>query len=161
MDQQAALFGHGCYEKGQGKVTFGTGVFALVNAGGKLHSDRASGVLSTVAWQVNGEKVVYALDGGVYSAASAVTSVTLELRIGKLEPEGGIVRRIQWYALPRRKRLPECTFASPFLEVQRNHLEAVVGGKALRIPLREDRPSQMKMDVLHVIDLAQGANRLC
>lgn len=73
VDQQAALFGHGCYENGQGKVTFGTGAFALVNAGGKLHSDRASGVLSTVAWQVNGEEVVYAVDGGVYTAGSAVT----------------------------------------------------------------------------------------
>ena len=73
VDQQAALFGHNCYENGQGKVTFGTGAFALVNAGKKLRSDRGKGIVSTVAWHLDDEEVIYAMDGAVYSAASAVT----------------------------------------------------------------------------------------
>ncbi|MDM7932346.1 FGGY family carbohydrate kinase [Tabrizicola sp.] len=71
VDQQAALFGHGCREPGQTKVTFGTGAFAQCVTGG-LVVPGASGVLPTVAWQAAGEPVTYALDGGVYAAASAV-----------------------------------------------------------------------------------------
>ena len=72
VDQQAALFGHGCYETDQIKVTFGTGVFALANAGRSPRSDHASGILSTVAWQLSDEAPVYAVDAGVYDAGSAV-----------------------------------------------------------------------------------------
>jgi glycerol kinase len=68
-DQQAALYGHGCHAPGQTKITFGTGAFALTVTGGLV---RAPGVLPTVAWQRAGEAPVYALDGGVYAAASAV-----------------------------------------------------------------------------------------
>jgi glycerol kinase len=71
VDQQAALFGHGCREPGQTKVTFGTGAFAQCVTG-RLVAPGVSGVLPTVAWQAAGEPVTYALDGGVYAAASAV-----------------------------------------------------------------------------------------
>jgi glycerol kinase len=75
VDQQAALMGHACYEAGQIKVTFGTGVFALANMGETIQSDRESKVLSTVAWQFAGKKPVYAVDAGVYNAGSAVNWV--------------------------------------------------------------------------------------
>ncbi len=75
VDQQAALMGHACYEAGQIKATFGTGVFALANMGETIQSDRESKVLSTVAWQFAGKKPVYAVDAGVYSAGSAVNWV--------------------------------------------------------------------------------------
>jgi glycerol kinase len=72
VDQQAALLGHGCFASGQIKVTFGTGVFALANVGEHVQRDHARGILSTVAWQLNHRKPVYAVDAGVYNAGSAV-----------------------------------------------------------------------------------------
>lgn len=72
VDQQAALMGHGCFWPGAVKATFGTGVFAQVNTGAALKSDPAGGILPTVAWQLEGEKIVYAVDAGVYNAASAI-----------------------------------------------------------------------------------------
>ncbi len=75
VDQQAALLGHGCYEAGQVKATFGTGVFALANVGERIYSDHSSGILSTVAWQLANGKPVYAVDAGVYNAGSALNWV--------------------------------------------------------------------------------------
>jgi len=72
VDQQAALMGHGCYQAGQIKVTFGTGVFALANVGETIQSDHTSGILSTIAWQFVNQNPVYAIDAGVYNAGSAV-----------------------------------------------------------------------------------------
>ncbi len=71
VDQQAALYGHGCRLPGAAKVTFGTGAFVQCLTGGLVRPDRP-GPLPTVAWQRPGEPVTYALDGGVYAAASAV-----------------------------------------------------------------------------------------
>ncbi len=71
VDQQAALYGHGCRAPGDAKVTFGTGAFAQCVTGGLLRPDRP-GPLPTVAWQHAGQPVTYALDGGVYAAAAAV-----------------------------------------------------------------------------------------
>ncbi len=80
VDQQAALMGHACYEAGQIKATFGTGVFALANMGETIQSDHESKILSTVAWQFAGKKPVYAVDAGIYNAGSAVNWVrSLEL----------------------------------------------------------------------------------
>jgi len=72
VDQQAALFGHGCRKGGDAKITFGTGAFVLCVTGEKPLRDAASGLLPTVAWAIEGKDTVYALDGGVYNAASAV-----------------------------------------------------------------------------------------
>jgi glycerol kinase len=72
VDQQAALFGHGCFTSGQIKATFGTGVFALANVGERIRSDYERGILSTVAWQLSEQKPVYAVDAGVYNAGAAV-----------------------------------------------------------------------------------------
>ena len=68
VDQQAALFGHGCHQPGRAKATYGTGCFVLTNTG-TSSSSRAPGLLTCVAWQA-GERVDYAFDGGVYSAGS-------------------------------------------------------------------------------------------
>lgn len=69
VDQQAALFGHGCRNPGDAKITFGTGAFALV-----LTGDPASGpgLSPTVAWAEAGAPPVHALEGGVHAASSAV-----------------------------------------------------------------------------------------
>ncbi|MFO1033554.1 MAG: FGGY family carbohydrate kinase [Hyphomicrobiales bacterium] len=72
VDQQAALFGHGCMESGDAKITFGTGAFALAIAGADRPARNAAGLAATVAWRRTASPVTYALDGAVYNAASAV-----------------------------------------------------------------------------------------
>ncbi len=72
VDQQAALYGHGCRAPGDVKITFGTGAFALLVTGTEPLRAPEKGLLPTVAWQHAGESPVYALDGGVYSAGSAI-----------------------------------------------------------------------------------------
>jgi glycerol kinase len=72
VDQQAALFGHGCRKPGDAKITFGTGAFALTIAGPRPLKDPASGLLPTVAWKLGDAPAAYAIDGGVYNAASAL-----------------------------------------------------------------------------------------
>ncbi|MFC7704657.1 FGGY family carbohydrate kinase [Plastorhodobacter daqingensis] len=69
-DQQAALYGHGCREKGATKMTFGTGAFALALTG--TSPQRGEGLLPTVAWQIGNAPVQYAVDGGVYDVGAAV-----------------------------------------------------------------------------------------
>jgi len=71
VDQQAALFGHGCRKPGDTKITFGTGSFALVNTGHVPVLDQ-TGMTPTVAWSHSGEPPVYALDGADYTASAAV-----------------------------------------------------------------------------------------
>ena len=71
VDQQAALYGHGCRRAGDLKITFGTGAFALAVTGPAL-PEAGRGPLPTVAWQKAGEPPAYALDGGVYCASAAV-----------------------------------------------------------------------------------------
>ncbi len=72
VDQQAALYGHGCRNTGDAKITFGTGAFALVVTGDTIYQAAELGLLPTVAWQLEGQKPVYALDGGIFSAGSAI-----------------------------------------------------------------------------------------
>lgn len=71
VDQQAALFGHGCHAPGQAKITFGTGAFALAVAGNTPIAAPDAGILPTVAWRL-GADTTYAIDGGVFNAASAL-----------------------------------------------------------------------------------------
>jgi len=72
VDQQAALYGFGCRKAGDTKMTFGTGAFALMVTGNNIVSKSAIGLLSTVAWQLEDQKPVYALDGGVYTASASL-----------------------------------------------------------------------------------------
>ncbi|NOV02584.1 glycerol kinase GlpK [Paenibacillus planticolens] len=69
-DQQAALFGQACFEKGMAKNTYGTGCFMLMNTGNYAIPSR-SGLLTTIAWGLNG-KVEYALEGSIFVAGSAI-----------------------------------------------------------------------------------------
>lgn len=69
-DQQAALFGQGCFEAGQAKITYGTGSFVLMNTGTRLVVSQR-GLLSTVAWDL-GAGPAYALEGGTYVAGALI-----------------------------------------------------------------------------------------
>ena len=72
VDQQASLYGHGCRRSGDAKITFGTGAFALVITGDRPRRSPEQGLLPTVAWETAPGKPMYALDGGVYCAGSAI-----------------------------------------------------------------------------------------
>ncbi len=69
-DQQAALFGQACFEKGMVKSTYGTGCFALMNIGAKPAVSKNK-LLTTVAWRLNG-KTTYAIEGAIFVAGAAV-----------------------------------------------------------------------------------------
>jgi len=68
-DQQAALFGQGCFAPGEAKATFGTGLFLVCNAGESI--PRSDALLSTVGWRRDG-RTVYALEGSAFVAGAAV-----------------------------------------------------------------------------------------
>jgi len=69
-DQQAALFGQTCFNVGDVKNTYGTGCFLLMNIG-KKPSIPEKGLLTTIAWHINGE-TTYALEGSIFVAGSAI-----------------------------------------------------------------------------------------
>jgi glycerol kinase len=70
-DQQAALFGQTCFEPGRAKNTYGTGCFLLLNTGREAVPSR-HGLLTTVAYQVEGSPAVYALEGSIAIAGAGV-----------------------------------------------------------------------------------------
>jgi glycerol kinase len=69
-DQQAALFGQACFQRGEAKCTYGTGAFLLMNTGERAVPSK-NGLLTTVAWKVGGE-VAYALEGSTFIAGAMV-----------------------------------------------------------------------------------------
>ncbi|MDO4966924.1 MAG: glycerol kinase GlpK, partial [Lachnospiraceae bacterium] len=69
-DQQAALFGQTCFEKGNVKNTYGTGCFMLMNIGDKPIFSK-NGLVTTIAWGIDG-KVNYALEGSIFVAGAAI-----------------------------------------------------------------------------------------
>ncbi len=69
-DQQAALFGQGCYAVGEAKNTYGTGGFLLMNIGDRPTIPE-SGILTTVAWKI-GDAVTYAAEGSVFVCGAAI-----------------------------------------------------------------------------------------
>ncbi|HEX4183329.1 MAG TPA: glycerol kinase GlpK [Caulobacteraceae bacterium] len=70
-DQQAALFGQTCFEVGEGKCTYGTGSFLLVNTG-ETAWDSKNGLLTTVGYQIGGQPAVYALEGSIAVSGALV-----------------------------------------------------------------------------------------
>jgi len=70
-DQQAALFGQTCFNRGEAKNTYGTGCFLLMNTGDKLVQSK-SGLLTTIAYKIGKKKAVYALEGSIAIAGSLV-----------------------------------------------------------------------------------------
>ena len=69
-DQQAALFGQGCWSPGEGKNTYGTGAFLLMNTGHR-RAEAGGGLLATVACDATGQPA-YALEGSIFIAGAAV-----------------------------------------------------------------------------------------
>jgi glycerol kinase len=69
-DQQAALFGQGCFKEGLAKNTYGTGCFVLTQTGEKPVMSQ-KGLITTIAWGLNG-KVNYALEGSIFNAGTVI-----------------------------------------------------------------------------------------
>ncbi len=78
-DQQAALFGQTCFDVGEGKSTYGTGSFLLVNTGKKPVFSK-NGLVTTIAWGLDG-KVNYALEGSVFVCGAAIQWLRDEINI--------------------------------------------------------------------------------
>jgi glycerol kinase len=98
-DQQAALFGQGCFEPGRAKNTYGTGCFLLLNTGTKPQPS-TTGLVTTIAWGVGGT-VEYALEGSIFVAGAAVQwlrdglhliddAAETEAAARKVEDSGGV-----------------------------------------------------------------------
>ena len=83
-DQQAALFGQGCFEKGQAKNTYGTGCFMLMNTGDTAVTSK-NGLLTTVA--ASRGPVRYALEGSVFVGGAAVQWLRDELMVIPSAPD--------------------------------------------------------------------------
>ena len=84
-DQQAALFGQGCFAKGEAKNTYGTGCFLLMNTGEK-RVDSRSNLLSGIAWGLDG-KITYALEGSAFNAGSVIKWLRDELGLIENAPQ--------------------------------------------------------------------------
>ncbi len=78
-DQQAALFGQGCYKKGEGKNTYGTGCFLLMHAG-ETPPVSQNGLLVTMAASRKEEPPQYALEGSVFIGGAVIQWLRDELR---------------------------------------------------------------------------------
>ena len=78
-DQQAALFGQACFNKGDSKNTYGTGCFLLMNIGDKMVRSQ-NGLVTTIAIGLNG-KVEYALEGSIFIGGASVQWLRDELKL--------------------------------------------------------------------------------
>ena len=98
-DQQAALFGQACFEKGEAKNTYGTGCFLLMNTGHELYHSQ-NGLVSTIAIGLNG-RITYALEGSVFVGGAVIQWLRDEMRFivsakdseyfaGTVEDNGGV-----------------------------------------------------------------------
>lgn len=77
-DQQAALFGQTCFEKGEAKNTYGTGCFTLMNTGEEMILSK-KGLVTTIAASV-GDKVSYAIEGSVFIGGAVIQWLRDDLR---------------------------------------------------------------------------------
>ncbi|MBP7263454.1 MAG: glycerol kinase GlpK [Spirochaetia bacterium] len=78
-DQQAALFGHACFQPGACKNTYGTGCFALMNTGKDAVASKHN-LLTTIAWDL-GKGYTYALEGSVFIAGAVIQWLRDELKV--------------------------------------------------------------------------------
>ena len=78
-DQQAALYGQGCFEPGDSKCTYGTGCFLLTNTGSQ-RINSSTGLLTTIACDADG-KPIYSLEGSVFIAGAVIQWLRDELQI--------------------------------------------------------------------------------
>ncbi|MEQ4548447.1 FGGY family carbohydrate kinase, partial [Nocardioides kribbensis] len=94
-DQQAALFGQTCFDEGEAKCTYGTGAFLLMNTGASVRPS-THGLLSTVAYALEGEQPVYATEGSIAVAGALVQWFRDSLEMISSAPEiETLARRVE------------------------------------------------------------------
>lgn len=90
-DQQCALFGQTCFERGEVKNTYGTGGFMLINTG-TAPVNSHNGLVTTIAWGVD-NKVEYALEGSIFVAGAAVQWLRDELGLIRNAAESEVLAK--------------------------------------------------------------------
>lgn len=90
-DQQCALFGQTCFERGEVKNTYGTGGFMLMNTG-TAPVNSHNGLVTTIAWGVD-DKVEYALEGSIFVAGAAVQWLRDELGLIRYAAESEVLAK--------------------------------------------------------------------
>lgn len=90
-DQQCALFGQTCFERGEVKNTYGTGGFMLMNTGNAPVNSH-NGLVTTIAWGVD-DKVEYALEGSIFVAGAAVQWLRDELGLIRSAAESEVLAK--------------------------------------------------------------------
>jgi glycerol kinase len=85
-DQQAAMVGQACFERGESKTTYGTGNFALLNTGTEIVRSK-NGLLTTVCFKFGEEPARYALEGSVAVTGSAIQWLRDQLQIISSAPD--------------------------------------------------------------------------
>ncbi len=88
-DQQAALFGQACFDKGMVKNTYGTGCFVLMNTG-ETACKSENRLLTTIAWGLN-DKVTYALEGSIFMGGATIQWLRDEMRFIDNAPQSEVV----------------------------------------------------------------------
>ncbi|MDO4928600.1 MAG: glycerol kinase GlpK [Corynebacterium sp.] len=99
-DQQSAMFGQGCFRPGEAKNTYGTGLFLLLNTGTKPKFSE-HGLITTVCYQIDGQRPVYALEGSVAMGGALVqwlrdnlqlipNAASIENKARNVEDNGGV-----------------------------------------------------------------------
>lgn len=91
-DQQAALFGQTCFEKGECKNTYGTGCFFLMNTDKELHN-ADNGLLTTLAAAVKGQKPQYVLEGSVFVGGAVIQWLRDEMKLLTDAKDAGIIAK--------------------------------------------------------------------
>jgi glycerol kinase len=91
-DQQAALAGQVCFSKGEAKNTYGTGCFLLLNTGEEIVPSK-NGLITTVAYQIEGQPAVYALEGSIAIAGALVQWLRDNLGLIASAPEVEVLAR--------------------------------------------------------------------
>ena len=91
-DQQCALFGQTCFERGEVKNTYGTGGFMLMNTG-TAPVNSHNGLVTTIAWGVD-DKVEYALEGSIFVAGAAVQWLRDELGLIRDAAESEVLAKL-------------------------------------------------------------------
>ena len=85
-DQQAAMVGQACFERGESKTTYGTGNFALLNTGTEIVRSK-NGLLTTVCFKLGNEPARYALEGSVAVTGSAIQWLRDQLQVISAAPD--------------------------------------------------------------------------
>lgn len=143
VDQQSALYGHMCFNKGEAKLTLGTGGFLLVNVGSEIPSKKDK-LITTVCPQLRNEKN-YVIDGGIYTVGSAVD--WLKNKIGLFETNSELaemakdvdsdvffIPALAGLSVPYWTTESNAAFTGMGLDTNKNHLaKAVLESIAFRI----------------------------